>query len=400
MATASRSNRSTRSPGTKPADARATTSPQSATDESRLSTAGGGGESQTAAPAGTASANAGSVGSRGWRLVGWGVFLAIAAAALGYYWFGGRGDGARQGQTLTPLTRQPIPSAYDPERAMGYLTRLCDIGPRPSGSAGMRQQQTLLTDFFTQRGAAVSLQETTIRHPLTGEGVGIANLIARWFPERPKRFLLCAHYDTRPYPDRDREQPRGVFVGANDGASGTAALMELSHHFEQLPKDIGVDVVLFDAEEFVFAEGRDDYFLGSTWFAQQYRMEPPEVRYQAGILLDMVGDRELQLLHERNSLRYARDVSKSIWRTAGRLGVVAFVDRTRMQAIRDDHLPLNEIARIPTVDLIDFDYPRPGFRAPQYWHTTQDIPANCSGESLAAVIWVVHQWLLEQSTAE
>jgi len=264
----------------------------------------------------------------------------------------------------------------------------------------MQQQQTLLIEFFKQRGATVSLQQTTIRHPLTGEAVEMANLIAQWFPQRPKRFLLCAHYDTRPYPDRDRENPRGVFVGANDGASGTAALMEMSHQFEQLPRDIGVDVVLFDAEEFVFAEGRDDYFLGSTWFAQQYRIEPPEVPYRAGILLDMVGDRELQLLHERNSLRYARKVSKSIWRTAGRLGVTAFVDRTRMQAIRDDHLPLNEIARIPTVDLIDFDYPRPGFRAPQYWHTTQDVPENCSGESLTAVVWVVHQWLLEQSTAD
>jgi len=390
MATASRSTRSKRSAATAPADRLVPREAKSVAED--------GPDRSATGPAETATTDAGSAGSRGRRFIGWGIFVVLAVAASGYAWFGG--PGGNQAQMPTQLTRQPIPSAYDPDRAFGYLEQLCQIGPRPTGSTGMQQQQTLLIEFFKQRGATVSLQQTTIRHPLTGEAVEMANLIAQWFPQRPKRFLLCAHYDTRPYPDRDRENPRGVFVGANDGASGTAALMEMSHQFEQLPRDIGVDVVLFDAEEFVFAEGRDDYFLGSTWFAQQYRIEPPEVPYRAGILLDMVGDRELQLLHERNSLRYARKVSKSIWRTAGRLGVTAFVDRTRMQAIRDDHLPLNEIARIPTVDLIDFDYPRPGFRAPQYWHTTQDVPENCSGESLTAVVWVVHQWLLEQSTAD
>ena len=86
----------------------------------------------------------------------------------------------------------------------------------------------------------------------------------------------------------------------------------------------------------------------------------------------------------------------SVWKTAEQLGVSAFVPRTRHE-LRDDHLPLNQIAQIPTIDIIDFDYPRPGIGAPSYWHTQQDIPANCSGESLAAVIWVVHQWLIQQS---
>ncbi|KLU04618.1 leucine aminopeptidase precursor [Rhodopirellula islandica] len=298
--------------------------------------------------------------------------------------------------SVVPATLGPVPEQYDADRAMGYLVEICDLGPRPSGSPAMLQQQKLLTEFFEARGGQVRLQRGDIRHPQTGENVPIANLIAAWHPNAPTRFLLCAHYDTRPYPDRDRRNPRGVFVGANDGASGSAALMELSHQFADLPEDIGVDVVLFDAEEFVFGEQSGEYFLGSTLFAQQYLIEPPPVHYRSGVLLDMIGDKELQLLYERNSLRYARDVTKSIWKTAKRLGVKAFVARTRSQAIRDDHLPLNQIAKIPTTDLIDFDYPRPGFRAPQYWHTTQDIPENCSGESLVAVIWVVHEWMLEQ----
>ncbi|ELP34626.1 M20 family metallopeptidase [Rhodopirellula baltica] len=299
--------------------------------------------------------------------------------------------------SVAPAALGPVPERYDADRAFGFLVDICDLGPRPSGSPAMLQQQKMLTEVFEANGGTVRLQRGEIRHPQTGENVPIANLIAAWNPDAPTRFLLCAHYDTRPYPDRDRRDPKGVFVGANDGASGAAALMELSHQFPTLPSDIGVDVVLFDAEEFVFGEQSGEYFLGSTLFAQQYLLEPPTVPYQSGVLLDMIADRELQLLYERNSLRYARDVTRSIWATAKRLGVNAFVPRARSQAIRDDHLPLNQIAKIPTTDLIDFDYPRPGFRAPQYWHTTQDIPENCSGESIAAVIWVVHEWMLEQS---
>ncbi len=304
--------------------------------------------------------------------------------------------GFDRGPSNQSLSAVAVPAPYDADRAFGYLEQLCDLGPRPTGSPAMEEQRKRLEQFFIEQGAEVRIQQESVRHPLTGESVTMANLIASWHPERPKRFLLCAHYDTRPYPDQDPHDPRGVFVGANDGASGTAALMELSHHLHDLPDHVGVDIVLFDAEEFVFEEGRDDYFLGSIHFAQQYRMNPPPVRYTSGILLDMVGDKELRLLYERNSMRYARDVAVSVWKTAANLGVRAFVPRTRSQPIRDDHLPLNEIARIPTIDIIDFDYPRPGFGAPQYWHTQQDIPENCSGESLATVVWVVHEWLRRQ----
>jgi hypothetical protein len=259
----------------------------------------------------------------------------------------------------------------------------------------MQRQQQMLIDFFTAQGAAVTMQTFEIRHPEDGSPVPMANLIASWYPERPKRYLLCAHYDTRPYPDSDPKNKRGRFVGANDGASGTAGLMELSHQMNDLPDDVGVDMVLFDGEEFIWQQGRDEYFLGSKFFAEKYRASPPAVPYRAGILLDMIGDRELKIYYERNSLHYARDLVKSVWKTADELGVRAFVPRVRHQ-IDDDHIPLNQIASIPTIDLIDFDYPRPGIGAPQYWHTEQDIPANCSGESIAAVVWVVHQWLKQQ----
>lgn len=317
--------------------------------------------------------------------------LAVAAVGLVVVALGG----IDRGPSGSSPVAGAIPEQYDPARAFGYLKQLCDIGPRPTGSEAMRRQQAALATFFRRQGAEVEFQRRDIRHPETGQVVPMANLVARWYPERPRRFLLCAHYDTRPFPDRDPQNPTGTFVGANDGASGTAALMELSHQLAELPANVGVDIVLFDAEEFVFDEARDEYFLGSTYFAQLYRAEPPEVPYIAGVLLDMVGDRELKIYYERNSLRYAREVAHSIWATAEELGVRAFVPRSRHE-IRDDHIPLNRIAAIPTVDLIDFDYPRPGIGAPSYWHTEQDVPANCSGESLAAVVWVVHTWLLGQ----
>ena len=292
-------------------------------------------------------------------------------------------------------TLSAIPAQYDSDRSFSYLKMLCDIGPRVSGSAGMKTQQDLLAKFFRQRGAEVSFQTFQIRHPEDGSNVSMANLIASWHADRPKRFLVCAHYDTRPFPDQDRINPKGRFVGANDGASGTAGLMELTNQMNDLPDDVGVDLVAFDGEEFVFEQGRDDYFLGSNFFATKYKNEPPAVPYQAGVLLDMIGDRELKIYYEGNSLRYAPKVAREIWAVARRLRVRAFVPKRRHE-ILDDHLPLNQVAEIPTIDIIDFDYPREGFGAPSYWHTEQDIPANCSGQSIAAVVWVVHEWLKKQ----
>ncbi|MDG2220620.1 MAG: M28 family peptidase [Rubripirellula sp.] len=297
-------------------------------------------------------------------------------------------------QPQSPATRA-IPAKYEQQRAYQYLNQLCNLGPRPSGSKEMQQQQQILSELFSANGADVQMQTFEIRHPEDGSPVSMANLIAQWHPERPKRFLLCAHYDTRPYPDQDRVNKRGTFIGANDGASGVAALAELSHHLSDLPADVGIDIVLFDGEEFVWQQGRDDYFLGSTFFAEKYKASPPVNPYVAGVLLDMVGDRELKIYFESNSLDFAPTVAREVWKTADRLGVRAFVPRRRHR-IEDDHIPLNEIASIPTIDIIDFDYPRPGIGAPSYWHTEQDAPKNCSGESLAAVVWVVHQWLLQQ----
>jgi len=281
------------------------------------------------------------------------------------------------------------------ERAYRYLQEICAIGPRVSGTEGMARQQTFLKTHFEKLGGKVTLQEFPARHPQTGNNVRLANLIVQWHPDRKQRVLLCAHYDTRPLPDQDPVDRRGLFVGANDGASGVALLCEMAHSMADLKTNVGVDFVLFDGEELVFDGNRDPYFLGSEHFAREYVANPPGYQYRAGVLLDMVGDAQLQLFREVNSMRTPaqKQIVNEIWGIARDLGVREFLFGQGHE-VRDDHLALNEIAKIPTIDIIDFDYPHA--RGPSYWHTTQDVPEKCSALSLAKVGWVLKTWLERQ----
>lgn len=311
--------------------------------------------------------------------------LLVAAALVGYFaFFDGRASVADEAQrNRSRLTLEDI--RFDGQAAYEHLEQLCRLGPRPSGSRAMAEQQTLLEDYFRGLGGLVERQEFRVRHPRTGQPVPMANLIVTWHPERSQRILLCAHYDTRPFPDRDSRNPRGTFVGANDGASGVALLMELGRAMPALGGALGVDFVLLDGEEFVFSE-RDTYFLGAEHFARAYAGQPPEHRYRWGVLLDMVGDAQLNVRkdYESTTWRDTRPLVDAIWDTARRLGVREFIDRRGPQ-IRDDHLPLHNIAKIPICDVIDFDYP--------HWHTQLDTPENCSALSLAKVGWVIQTWL-------
>jgi len=274
---------------------------------------------------------------------------------------------------------------FDGQQAYEHLREICALGRRISGSRGMERQQELLTRHFEECGAEVERQEFKVRHPLDGFAVPMTNLIARWHPDRRQRILLCAHYDTRPYPDRDPVNPKGEFVGANDGASGTAILMQLARGMRELDGTLGVDMALFDGEELVYDEA-GEYFLGSTYFSRQYAAGKSQARYRWAVLLDMVGDSDLKIHREGNSVgwRDTKPLVEAIWATAKRLGVREFASG-RGHEVRDDHLPLHDIAKIPACDIIDFDYP--------YWHTEGDTPKRCSALSLAKVGWVLQEWL-------
>ncbi len=290
-------------------------------------------------------------------------------------------------QAPTPLAPAPI----DGDRAFGYLEQICALGPRPAGSEANGRQRAMVAAHFKANGGAVREQAFTGRDPLSGAEVKMANLIGSWFPDRADRIVIGVHYDTRPFPDMDPDpkRRRGPFLGANDGASGVALLMEIAHHLADLPTEWGVDLVLFDGEELVY-DRVGDYFLGSKEFARQYQAEQDRRRddddapsYVGGLVLDMVGDKDLRIDKEQYSIQLAPGLVRQVWAVAKGLEARAFRDRVG-PAVLDDHLALNN-AGIPSIDLIDFDYPE--------WHTSRDLPDRCSASSLAEVGRVVTAWL-------
>lgn len=291
--------------------------------------------------------------------------------------------------------RDPLWDKFDGERAYRDLVRTCEFGPRPSGSEAMENQRQWLIEQYTESGLEIFEQRFDHQHAAFEEPVPMVNLMARYRPDLAERIFIAAHYDTRPRPDQDKENPEGVFVGANDGASGVAMMTELARCLKDSDLEIGIDLILFDGEELVLDRRRDPLFVGSTYFAERYAQSPDRGwSYRCGILLDMVGDANLELYYERNSLKFAPELVRDIWRSADQLRIREFLPRPRHE-IRDDHLPMNEIAQVPTVDLIDFDYPRVGARD-SYWHTTQDTPDKCSAASLEKVGRVLLHWLSRQ----
>ena len=329
------------------------------------------------------------------------LFAAVAAAAVvvaAYFlWPGGAAGDGSAGASKLRLEDIPFPG----EAAYDDLKQICDIGPRPSGSPGMVAQQKLLTEHFKKLGAQVRFQEFRARNSLDGSMVPMANLIVQWFPDRKERIAIFTHYDTRPFPDEDSKNPKGVFLGANDGASGVAILMELGRKMPELKTNYGVDFVFLDAEEFVFPASRrcsarpGDPLVPRRreYFARDYAAQPPPYRYKWGrAFLDMVGGTRLSLPEEFNSASWAdtKPLVDDIWHVAGKLGVSEFHPKVdRKHPVEDDHLRLHDLGKIPTCDIIDFnivdDFP--------YWHTTQDTPAHCSALSLAKVGWVLQKWL-------
>jgi hypothetical protein len=280
--------------------------------------------------------------------------------------------------------------AFDGKRAMGYLEKLCKIGPRISGTEGMKKQQELLKKHFEDLGGKVEFQTFTARQKSRRQPVDMANLIISWHPERAKRVILCSHYDTRPIADQEpnRRKWEEPFLSANDGGSGVALLMELAHQMKDLKTQVGVDFVFFDGEEYIFdprppPEG-DDYFFGSEHFARSYQKNGSKHKYVSAVLLDMIAGKDCRFPIEQNSWFNAAPLVEELWKIAAAEGCDAFKNQEG-PSVRDDHLALNR-ANIPAVDIIDFDY--------RHWHLLTDLPENCSGDSMHQVARVLTAWLL------
>ncbi len=286
-----------------------------------------------------------------------------------------------------PEAARPAPAAVagvprvDGARAFALVESLCAFGPRAPGTPGHDRAKTFLHDRLRAASPDVRVDGFTIARE-GGGLVAAANLVARFRPELEDRVVVAAHWDTRPRADRDPDPDRRAepIVGANDGGSGTALLLLLAEAMASSPPPVGVDLVLFDAEDWGREGDLGQYCLGSRHYASALRGGPLP---RAGLVVDMVGDASPAIRRERASLSSAPRLVESIWRIAREVGADAFLDEDGT-LVYDDHVPLIQ-AGIPTVLLIDLDYP--------FWHTRADLPDKVRPGSLQQVGDVLFAWV-------
>ena len=281
--------------------------------------------------------------------------------------------------TLIFLGCQSNVPRFDEDHAFSYLVAQCDFGPRNPGSDGYYACLDYLITELDQSANEIILQDFSYQEQRYNKRYNLENIIARFNPDAEFQTIISAHWDTRPWADQedlrqDRNQP---IIGANDGASGVAILLELAKIMGENPPPIGVNLVFFDGEDLGVPGENETYCQGSRFFATNLPIPRPD----EAINLDMVGDKQLVLPIERYSLEYHPKLVRHLWDRAKDMGLDAFIGRVDY-AIYDDHIPLNEIAGIPSIDIIDFKYPN---SYANFWHTMNDIPENCSEESLGQV---------------
>ena len=268
---------------------------------------------------------------------------------------------------------------FDGDSAFNYLVKQTEFGPRNPGSRGHKNTLNYLLAEMNMFADSVEAQEFTHFDSGTGISYDLTNIIASFGVNAPKRVLIGTHWDTRPRSDQDRNpaKRRQPLLGANDGASGVAVLLELAKVLSENSPPIGVDLILFDGEDFGEEGDLDNYFLGSRHFAKNFTGQKPEW----AIIIDMVGDADLEIPIERYSFERNKRLVEMVWDAADKAGVTQF-KRELGSYIEDDHLMLYEHAGIEAIDIIDFDYVRGGVNL---WHTSLDTPEMCSPASLSAV---------------
>ncbi|MES2460565.1 MAG: M28 family peptidase [Armatimonadota bacterium] len=287
------------------------------------------------------------------------------------------GSGCQNGATASnidgapPASLAPAGPAFDSKRAFGDLQKQVAFGPRVSQTKGHEDALNWLLAELKKSAGDQGVRRQDFTAPLGGKRLPMTNVIAQFNPTAKKQVLLCAHWDTRPTADMeiDAAKKKQPIPGANDGASGVAVLLELARQFAAKPPPVGVQIVFFDGED--YGPGNEQMYLGARYYAR--RPARPLPAY--AILIDMIGDKDLQIWREQYSETNAREINDKVWKAAEALGAKAFQPGVKF-TITDDHLPLQE-SGIKAIDLIDFDY------GP--WHTLDDTPAQCSPASLKTI---------------
>ena len=320
--------------------------------------------------------------------------LLVCATAVAALAAGGCGSGTTSQEA--PAAQQPValPAPdFQPDSAYAFIEQQVAFGPRVPNTPAHQACQKYFVDQLTAFGAKVQVQAFEAE-AYDGTVLSLSNIIASFYPEQRKRILLAAHWDTRPFADKDAERTDQPIDGANDGASGAGVLLEIARALQQadtVPR-VGIDIILFDGEDYGEPEGKKRasaentnrvwWCLGSQHWAENKHV--PNYSAYYGILLDMVGAEEATFYQEGVSERVAPSIVKKIWTTAQRLGFGGYFVQKESPEIIDDHVYVNYNGKIPMVDIVEYEPTNQSYFA-DYHHTHADNIDIISRETLEAV---------------
>lgn len=286
-----------------------------------------------------------------------------------------------------PFTSGPK-TPFDADAAMSYTKAQLAFGPRVPGTPQAAKAGDWITSMMRQRADTVIEQRFTHR-TLDGKDLPLRNILARFNPKAANRILYVTHWDTRPTADEDpvlgnRNTP---IPGANDGAAGVGLFVALGDALKKAPPGVGVDLLFVDGEDYgkSFDAPYADVLIGSQYFADH--LPTPDYRPIFGVLWDMIGDRDLNILQEVRSVQAAPEVVSRVWETAKELGYDKYFIPSVGQDVIDDHVPLLQKG-LRVIDVIDIDYGplnAQGVPSPSYHHTLQDTIDKVSTHSLQVV---------------
>lgn len=285
------------------------------------------------------------------------------------------------------------------DSAMHTLKAQCAFGPRIMNSEAHDKCGEYIAQKFRDYGAEVTLQQADARG-WDGTVYHMTNIIASVNPKAASRILICAHWDSRPWADNDPDEKnhKTPILGANDGASGVSVMLELARQLQLKQPAIGVDFICFDAEDCgvpTWANQDDDnsWCLGSQYWSANPHKANYKPRY--GVLLDMVGGQGATFYQEGFSKRYAQNIVNKVWQAARDAGYAGYFPMEDGGYVTDDHVPMNEVARIPTVDIIPY-YPNGNSSFGPTWHTVNDTPENIDAATLNAVGQTMMQLIYQE----
>ena len=323
--------------------------------------------------------------------------VALAALAIGGLHYYKNADSKVQNieETEEVAKVNPVGPSFNADSAYAFTKAQCDFGPRDMNSRGHDLCGEWIVSKFKEYGCKVTTQTATLAG-YDGTKLRSRNIMASINPEATTRILLCAHWDSRPWADNDPDSAnwRKPILAANDAASGVAVMLELariigkSKDEKAFNKQLGIDFVCFDAEDWGtpqwadVADNADSWALGAQYWSKNLP-QGYEARY--GILLDMVGGVGAKFYREGMSMQYAPEIVKKVWRAAREVGFGSYFPKEDGGVITDDHVPVNQFAKIPTIDIIPYyaDCQQSSFGPT--WHTLADNMENIDKNTLKAV---------------